>query len=146
MVRSDEYHCAGKKSTNQPLFKNVFQVRKYLMPAQACVWNSYAAFPSLYMSDTCQYCCTGKWQVKAKRTYVLQSRYLPIKLSVEIINPRYLPIKDSIDVRLDRDSNDGYKSCRGLRIYSQALLWNSASCRRRVQALPSLSDLSRSVL
>ena len=33
-------------------------------------------------------------------------------------------------VRLDRVSNDGYKSCRGLRIYSQALLWNSASCRR----------------
>ena len=45
-------------------------------------------------------------------------------------------------VRLDRVSNDGYKSCRGLRIYSQALLWNSASCRRRVQAFRSLSDLS----
>ena len=41
-------------------------------------------------------------------------------------------------VRLDRVSNDGYKSCRGLRIYSQALLWSSASCR----ALRSLSDLS----
>ena len=45
-------------------------------------------------------------------------------------------------VRLDRVSNDGYKSCRGLRIYSQALLWNSASCRRRVRALRSLSALS----
>ena len=45
-------------------------------------------------------------------------------------------------VRLDRVSNDGYKSCRGLRIYSQALLCNSASCRRRVRALRSLSDLS----
>ena len=45
-------------------------------------------------------------------------------------------------VRLDRVSNDGYKSCRGLRINSQALLWNSASCRRRVRALRSLSDLS----
>ena len=29
-----------------------------------------------------------------------------------------------------------------MRIYSQALLWNSASCRRRVRALRSLSDLS----
>ena len=47
-------------------------------------------------------------------------------------------------VRLDRVSNDGYKSCRGLRIYSQALLWNSASCRR-VRALRSLSDLSLSL-
>ena len=47
-----------------------------------------------------------------------------------------------VDVRLDRVSNDGYKSCRGLRIYSQALLWNSASCRRKVRALRSLSDLS----
>ena len=45
-------------------------------------------------------------------------------------------------VRLDRVSNDGYKSCRGLRIYSQALLWNSTSCRRRVRALRSLSALS----
>ena len=45
-------------------------------------------------------------------------------------------------VRLDRVSNDGYKSCRGLRIYSQALLWNSASCGRRVRALRSLSALS----
>ena len=45
-------------------------------------------------------------------------------------------------VRLDRVSNDGYKSCTGLRIYSQALLWNSASCRRRVRTLRSLSDLS----
>ena len=45
-------------------------------------------------------------------------------------------------VRLDRVINDGYTSCRGLRIYSQALLWNSASCRRRVRALRSLSDLS----
>ena len=43
---------------------------------------------------------------------------------------------------MDRVSNDGYKSCRGLRIYSQALLWNYASCRRRVRALRSLSDLS----
>ena len=43
---------------------------------------------------------------------------------------------------MDRVSNDGYKSCRGLRIYSQALLWNSASCRRRVRALRSLSALS----
>ena len=43
----------------------------------------------------------------------------------------------AVDVRLDRVSNDGYKSCRGLRIYSQALLWNSASCRRRVRALRS---------
>ena len=33
-------------------------------------------------------------------------------------------------------------SCRGLRIYSQALLWDSASCRRRVRALRSLYDLS----
>ena len=48
----------------------------------------------------------------------------------------------SVPVRLDRVSNDGYKSCRGFRIYSQALLWNSASCRRRVRALRSLSDLS----
>ena len=48
-------------------------------------------------------------------------------------------------VRLDRVSNDGYKSCRGLRIYSQAILWNSASCRRRVRALRSLSDLSLSL-
>ena len=47
-----------------------------------------------------------------------------------------------VHVRLDRVSNDGYKSCRGLRIYSQALLWDSASCRRRVRALRSLSDLS----
>ena len=45
-------------------------------------------------------------------------------------------------VCLDRVSNDGYKSCRGLRIYSQALIWNSASCRRRVRALRSLSALS----
>ena len=48
----------------------------------------------------------------------------------------------AVDVRLDRVSNDGYKSCRGLRIYSQALLWNSALCRRRVRALRSLSALS----
>ena len=45
-------------------------------------------------------------------------------------------------VRLDRVSNDGCKSCRGLRLYSQALLWNSASYRRRVRALRSLSALS----
>ena len=48
----------------------------------------------------------------------------------------------ALRVRLDRVSNDGYKSCRGLRIYSRALLWNYASCRRRVRALRSLSDLS----
>ena len=62
---------------------------------------------------------------------------------------RFLGAASKWPVRLDRVSNDGYKSCRGLRIYSQALLWNSTSCRRRVRALRSLfalSPISRSVL
>ena len=46
-------------------------------------------------------------------------------------------------VSLDRHSNDGYKSCRGLRIFSQALSCNFwQSLGRRVRALRSLLRLS----
>ena len=67
------------------------------------------------------------------------------KLVLNVLSVLSLLSRAREGVRLDRVSNDGYKSCRGLRIYSQALLWNSASCKRRVRALRSLSDLSLSL-
>ena len=65
------------------------------------------------------------------------------KLVLNVLSVLSLLSRAREGVRLDRVSNDGYKSCRGLRIYSQALLWNSCLVREEGSSTPlSLRSLS----